>query len=59
MKLAVFGATGRTSRPVCERALEQAATFEGVTTGRPVFLGAIHVVAAAGVVAVLVDWEVV
>ncbi len=37
--------------------LQQAATFEGATTGRLAFLGAMHVVAAAVVVAVLVDWE--
>lgn len=37
--------------------LQQAATFEGATTGRLVFLGGMHVVAAAVVVAVLVDWE--
>ncbi len=36
--------------------LQQAATFEGATTGRLAFL-AMHVVAAAVVVAVLVDWE--
>ena len=37
--------------------LQQAATFGGATTGRLAFLGTMHVVAAAVVVAVLVDWE--
>ena len=37
--------------------LQQAARFEGATTGRLAFLGTMHVVAAAVVVAALVDWE--
>ncbi len=37
--------------------LQQAATFDGATTARLAFLGAMHVVAAAVVVVALVGWR--